>query len=191
MEIDERDDFDIKKYDFDKKLKFLIKDREYLYIITEGEFEDIKNHYRIYFVSGNIVYDGKNIDDHFLSKFRIQNLIPLKKTDKMFNLFLCSEFNHNHIDFIRDKFFKHIGKQIKYIDLRFNYEPYFENEDWFKNNRRKNYYEIDFKKNIYFFVPLIRYDIKLQVKRKYDELKDIKGNIVKKFLTKNNRYYNL
>jgi hypothetical protein len=195
MEIEE---FDVSKYDYDKKIKFLIKNREYIYIITEDDenkYDDVKNHYRLYFVSNNIVYNGRYIDDHFLSKFRIQNIIPLKKEDKMFNLFLCSEFNHYHIDFVRDRFTKFTGKKIKYMELRFNYEPYFNSLDWFKNNRRKNYYEIDFNKpydkQIYFFVPVLRYELKLEVKKNYNDLKNNKNNILKKFITKNSRYYNI
>lgn len=196
MEIDE---IDFKNYDLDHKLKFTIKNREYIYVIAKDPtdqrdddeiFRDVSNHYRIYH-NYNTIYNGLDLEDTFLAKFQIMNIIPLNKFDKMYNLFLCSEFNYNNLNFIKEKFFKEFGKRIEYLELRYNYVSYFDALELFNLNRRKEYYEIDYRKKIYFFVPLRRYDLKLEVKKKYDELKGEKGIIIKKFITKNKRYYNL
>jgi hypothetical protein len=184
-------------FDYDKKLKFLIKNREYLYIIAENEgemetnFDDFSNHYRVYFSGDVAIFEGKSYENEFFSRFRISNIIPISKKDKCYNLFLCSTFNHYHTDLIKDKFKTLTGKKVKWMELRFNYKPYTDHVDWFKDNFRTKYYEIDhtFKNKNYekliLFVPVLRQDIQKTLKAKYKSLKNDKKNLIKVFWMKN------
>lgn len=184
------------EYDFDKKIGLLIKDREYVYIIAtktddEKELLDYSNHYRVYYSGDVAVFNGKVADNEFLSKFKINNIIPIKKEDKCFNLFLCNEFNIFHLEHIRDKFKKYTGKSIKKMELRFNYLPYFKNINLFDRNRKK-YYQLDSKvKKMFLFVPVLRDDVMLDMKEKIKELKKDKRNCVRIFKSSGDNVFNV
>lgn len=182
--------------DLDKKIGLTIKDREYLYIVAtinedENEYLDYSNHYRVYYSGDVAVFNGKKADNEFLSKFKINNIIPLKKEDKCFNLFLCNEFNIFHLDLIKDKFKKFTGKTVRKMDLRFNYLSYFKNINLFDRNRKK-YYQLDSKgKKVYIFVPVLRADISEEMREKIKELKKDKKNCVKVFKSSGDNVFNI
>jgi hypothetical protein len=181
--------------DLDEKIGLLIKDREYLYIIAslkedENEYFDYSNHYRVYYSGDVAIFRGKKADNEFYSKFKINNIIPIKKEDKCFNLFLCNEFNFFHLDLIKEKFKKLTGKTIRKMELRFNYLPYFKNINLFDKNRKK-YYQLDSKgKKVYIFVPVLKDDFLIEIKEKIRQLKKDKKNCVKIFKSSGDNMFN-